>query len=118
FPLYGVVDIRNSTAIRNKATRDDLTTQLTALMATLREINNELDLKIVDAKLGICSNLLEDLKRACTAEIELNIYSFIESEVNPLLTYCRQNFPCVSKSIKRYYETVDPQTGSSGMNRR
>ncbi len=118
FPLYGIVDIRNSTAIRNKATQDDLTTQLTALITTLREINNELDLKIVDDKLGICHNWLEVLKKTCTAEIELNIYSFIESEINPLLNYYRQNFPQVSKSIMRYYETTDPQTGSSGKNRR
>ena len=75
-------------------------------------------MKIVDAKLGICRNWLEVLKRTCTAEIELNIYSFIESEVNPLLNYYKQNFPQVSKSIMRYYDTIDPQTGSSGKNRR
>jgi len=118
FPFYGVVDIRNSTAIRNKAIQDDLTTQLTALMATLREINNELDLKIVDAKLDTCSYWLELLKRIGTAEIELNIYSFIESEITPLLNYYSQNFPRVRKSIMRYYETIDPQTGVSGQNRR
>ena len=118
YPLCGAVDIRNSTAIRNKATSDDLTIQLIALVTTLREINNEVDSKIVDAKLCICRHWLEVLKRTCTAEIELNIYSFIESEINPLLTYYRQNFPQLSKSILRYYETIDPQTGSSGLNRR
>jgi hypothetical protein len=118
FPFYGIVDIRNSTAIRNKAIQDDITSQLHALMATLREINNELDLKIVDAKLAACYNWLEVLKKSCTAEIELNIYSFIETEITPLLNYYCQNFPRVRKSIMRYYETIDPETGSSGKNRR
>ena len=117
-PFYGAIDIRNSTAIRNKATSDDLTIQLISLRTTLQAINDELDLKVIDAQLGMCQRWLDVLKNSCSAEIELSIYSFLESEVNPLLNYYKQHFPQTAESIMQYYDTVDPATGYVDKNRK
>lgn len=118
YPMYGAVDIRNSTIIRNNATCNDLTIQLTSLIKALQAINNELDLKIIEVKLGICRYWLQVLKKSCNAETELSVYSFIETEVNPLLEYYKQYFPQVRTSIMRYYDTIDPNTGAAGKNKR
>ena len=118
YPLYGAVDIRNSTAVRNKATRGDLTIQLTSLIATLQAINNELDLKIMDAKLDTCHKWLHVLKESCSTDIETSIYSFLDSEVNPILSFYWQHFPQVSERIRRYYDAINSLTGSAGKNRR
>ncbi len=119
YPLYGAIDIRNSTIERNRAIRTDLNYHLQLLEKTLAALAS------VDN-----SSLMQELRYNCGKWIrafggegwgsndENNLSSFLEQETKDYLTHLVENQPDVVAFLAEYMDAIRPEAGKVFSNRR
>lgn len=93
YPLYGAVDIRNSTQERNKAIISDLDNHLSLLMKTLTALQLEHHSVLQEEMLYKCSKWKELLaQEQLNGSDENRLVNFVREETTPYLTHlARQN---------------------------
>lgn len=111
YPLYGAVDIRNSSVERHKAVQQDLADQLAAVEQLfcnadfpsswarpeqLREESYQCQHKLI-------AGLLPD--------DEQDVSIFLTDEVNKYLRYLLVHQPTLETAIQQYFAQTDPSTG-------
>ncbi|MCF6402569.1 GAF domain-containing protein [Chitinophaga filiformis] len=88
FPLYGAVDIRNSTLERNKAIISDLDSHLSLLMNTLTALQLQHQSVLQEEMIYKCSKWKEVLKQEqLNGSDENKLVTFFKEETTPYLTH-------------------------------
>lgn len=117
YPLYGAVDIRNSTMERNKALREDLQVQLRLLMNLLVFLNDK-GLTAAAALIEGCEQWLDKMTAYVSVEEELQFNEFLFVKVHPLLASFTSREDSISQPINDYFNEVDEQNGEVFKKRR
>lgn len=118
FPLYGAIDIKNSTLERNRAFATDTEFQLEYLKTVLQKLSEKLGIGILEEMIFTCNKLIERLKLESMDRIQSRVMDFLEREVNDVLAHFKELSPEAFKLISEYEAAVDPHTGKAFMNRR
>jgi hypothetical protein len=118
YPLYGAIDIRNSTVERNKALASDLKTQLQILGKTLLKLNDKLQISIIDELIFKCRKWGESLEEQSSTPDHNPVIYFLKHEVHPVLQHFMDNEPGHSDVINSYYAAINEETGEAFSNRR
>lgn len=138
YPLYGAVDIRNSTIERNAALREDLQLQFTVLIDTFSILKQKLGFGLADEMVYKCKKMIARIMDETTDNDEMKIHDFLVSEVHPFLLHFKENrvtsqnavlvgadqdyaFPEtdeITEAIDKYFEIIDEQNGIAYTNRR
>ena len=117
-PLYGAIDVRNSTLERNQALRDDLQYQLTSLIDLLVEMydnsSNEQLLNLAE----LCQEWRTKMNATVSVEEEFELNNFLYSEVHPQLIAADHLPVELSGKMSSYFQSIDEQTGDAFLNRR
>jgi hypothetical protein len=103
-PMYGSVDIRNSTIERNYALRLDLQTQFSLLLKTLTALDGLLVFGLLEKLIFECRKWLGLLSEFITANEETQINEFFKMEVDPLLDHFKAHFPETRPAIDEYLQ--------------
>lgn len=109
-PLYGAVDIRDSSVKRNAAVKDDFVVQLKATLALLSEIYTHMPSPFVDAMQSTCNKYLSSLRGILTAEDEMHITEFISEAITFFQNFSSGN-PRFTNAINEYLQQNDCETG-------
>ncbi len=117
YPLFGAIDIRNSTVERNVALKEDLTNLLNELTDALTNIKELIELSLLDKLIFNVSEWRVRISEYITTNDEIMLNSFLSNEVDPLLKHIKGSNPETAPIIKKYYEAVDEETGI-GYNKR
>jgi hypothetical protein len=108
-PLYGAIDIRNSSVERAHAIQLDILEQLKAarqvLTAALKTVSFPL-LKEYQFKIDQYINTTAD---QLLSEEELMIYEFLQHDVDGLFRHLAATHPELRKNIDGYFAALDPQ---------
>ncbi|WDF81002.1 GAF domain-containing protein [Mucilaginibacter sp. KACC 22773] len=118
YPLFGAIDIRNSTIERNTALQDDLKAFLTLVMDTLTSLKKHIHLRLIDNLVFKCDEWLQRVSGFITTNDELTLDGFVRDELNPFLEHFRQNYPDEKPVIDKYFAALSEDTGLSFANRR
>ncbi len=118
YPLYGAIDIRNSTLERNKALQSDLIFQSHAVLQTLEKIKQHTALEEIDELLTKGHAWYERIKRNMVNIEEDEFNDFVSSTVTPFLLQTQLSFPMVSSIVQNFQKSNDPHRGCFFMNRR
>lgn len=118
YPLYGAVDMRNSTAERNKALLNDLKFQFTNLHDVLRELKEKSGFGLTDEYIFKCTKWLKLFRGALTPNDEIRLNQFLNEEAHPFLEHFRETHPVVAELINNYFDTIRPGEGRAWENRR
>lgn len=111
YPLYGAVDIRNSTIVRNVAYIGDLKVQLELLTKTFRRLNDQLNIAIIDEMLYNCELWLQQLAVEPIDNIRHRLKHFIEVETQRSLDVFKKVGPKASDIITYYEQETNPESG-------
>jgi hypothetical protein len=117
YPLYGAIDVRNSTSERNRAIHEDIKNQLTLLSATLETIQNAKANHTDGALSDECRRWSEHIDGYFNSKDEVALNHFLESEVNPYLLEIKKTYPQTSDAIDTYFTAIDEREGSAFKNR-
>jgi hypothetical protein len=118
YPLYGAVDIRNSTVERNAALQKDLEVQFTVLLDTLKELKRESGFGLLDEKIFLSRKWLEKIKNPSGFNEEIKLNEFLDNDIIPFLVQFRDGNPAYSSIMEKYFLAIDPETGISNESRR
>ncbi|WDF56197.1 GAF domain-containing protein [Mucilaginibacter sp. KACC 22063] len=118
YPLYGAIDIRNSTNERNLALKNDLTYLLNKLIETLRQTDG-LNKDAPHVKLITqCNDWISKLEKQVSDNDETSIKTFLQAKVYPTFDYLKENFEQTGPIIKAYFDEADENKGEGFLYRR
>lgn len=117
YPLYGSIDIRNSTQERNMAMRHDMEIQLAELIKALEQLKEATEIGLIDEKIFSARKWLNQINEPrFYQEVKLN--NFIDNEITPLLTELSESKKELKPVFKSYLSTIDERKGEANKNRR
>ncbi|RZK43263.1 MAG: GAF domain-containing protein [Pedobacter sp.] len=118
YPLFGAIDIRNSTVERNYALQQDLKILLTKLSETLVRLRTIVHLDLIDKILFNCKDWLRRIDDFISSSDEALLNEFLESEVYPILNHIEKGHKESASLIQDYFKFISPKEGSAYENRR
>ena len=113
YPLYGAIDIRNSTIERNSALRRDMETQFRLLCEALAGLQQVVSLQLVDEMMHQAQKWQAALNGALTTADELNLNAFLKDRVSTFLTHFSQSRPDLASLMDPYLAAIDEETGAA-----
>lgn len=117
YPLYGQVDISDSSITRNLSVTNDLSNQLSQLIIILNELNKGGDRPHIQQLLIDLKIYAAELKVNFRADTEQSIQHFIEDKIHPVLTSVNISQNLKAK-IDHYFKHSDAITGEFHASRR
>jgi hypothetical protein len=111
-PLYGQVDIKDSSQARNKAIQRDLLIELSELNNIFGVAFERNNLPIFEELMFRIGNHIDDIKESLHANSEQAIFNFIRDEINPVLEHLKKGEPELANLIVAYESNVDEGTAS------
>lgn len=107
YPLYGQIDIKESSDTRNRAAQDDIKNQLNALIKIIDALHIKTNLPILEQRKFELEMYLKDLFVNLKADTEQQIQRYIESEIHPILRNESEDV-----LVEDYFATIDENTGT------
>ncbi|GAB3890777.1 hypothetical protein GCM10028803_01920 [Larkinella knui] len=111
YPLYGAIDIRNSSNERYKAVRQDFYDQLVTIQNLLSESNLPNELTMPNQLLATTSHWRSKLTVGLNPEDELGISDFLIQDIKPYFQHLRLHYPHLEASIQHYFKQTNPVNG-------
>lgn len=118
YPLFGAIDIRNSTIERNYALKVDLKLQLDKLSETLSRLKSIVRLDLIDKVLFNCKTWTKRIETLISSSEEALLNEFLELEVYPMLKQIEKGHPKTSATIQDYFQYIHPEHGKAFEHRR
>ncbi|MEM7382055.1 MAG: hypothetical protein AAF361_12775 [Bacteroidota bacterium] len=112
YPLYGQVDIKDSSQARNTAIQRDLMIQLSSIKDVLDLAFQKEKLPIYEELIFRADNYIESIKETLYSNSEQTIFDFVQYEVNPVLNHIKKLHPDLENAVKDYEGTIDSATQS------
>ena len=117
-PLYGAIDVRNSTFERNRAVREDIKNQLALLGNTFHSIKKVIELETTETFVCACDRWATEINGYLSSEDELALNRFLAAEVNPYLLKIREQYPMTKDMVDFYFQALSETNGLVFENRR
>ncbi len=111
FPLYGQMDIKNSSTIRNDAIKSDLISQLSTVKNIMQQAYKNEKLPLYDEMTYRIKTYIDEANKGILAGSEHTILDFLESELYPVFDHLKTKNKSLEKSITNYLSSLN-----SGMN--
>ena len=111
-PLYGQIDIKDSSNARNNAIQRDLMIQLSDVKRVLTHAFNKTKLPIYEELIFRVSNHLDEIKGTLHTNSEQSIFNFVMHEINPVFDYLKKEDLELETAILNYEKNIDAHTHS------
>ncbi|WP_340199746.1 GAF domain-containing protein [Ascidiimonas sp. W6] len=107
FPLYGQIDIRNSSVARNESIQKDLLIQLNLVSDIFVMAGKQESLPIYDEINFRIKNYLTDLRESIETSSEQKIIDFLVEEIHPVLDHLNEQGTELTALISSYYSHLN-----------
>ena len=87
YPLYGAIDIRNSSIERNRAMQKDLRQHLRLVDDTLTKLQEKLQLNLLEGLKFKNMNFVQAIENGLLPDDEVHINEFLRNEAEPVFTH-------------------------------
>ena len=111
YPLYGAIDIRNSSVERNYAIQKDFKEHLALVDETLDKLQSHIQLPLLEGLKFKNQNFLTKIEKNLQAEEELRINEFLEKDVHPVLKHLQKTNVNLQGIVADYFLLVDDING-------
>lgn len=109
YPLYGAIDVRNSSLERNNAIREDMVEQLTQAAAVLDKAAELLSFPLLREIHFKITRYLASASETLLSDDELAICDFLQQEVHGLFQHLRHTRPELEGDIDFYFSLLDQE---------
>ncbi|WP_222981879.1 GAF domain-containing protein [Flagellimonas meishanensis] len=112
YPLYGQVDIKDSSRERNISIQRDLMIQLSEINGILEGAVKEYKLPIYEELMFRVDMYLKEVKETLYTHTEQAVFDFVQEEVTPVLRHLKQENKILANHIEAYEAKIDENTES------
>ena len=117
YPLYGAIDMRNSTIERNKAVLNDLQYQFTILQEVFNTLKEKSGFVLTEEFIFKCTKWQNVFQGIFTTNDEIRVNQFLNEEAHPFLRHFRDANPAVTPVINTYFEAIEQGRGKAWQHR-
>jgi hypothetical protein len=107
YPLYGAIDIKNSSGERNRAIQQDLLQQLQWVKTMLEPVQQQLHDPLLQEVLARTTGYIASVANFLFAADEQAIQHFLRTQVAELLQYIANALPDFRPSVATYFQKTD-----------
>jgi len=118
YPLFGAIDIRNSTVERNQALKEDMHVHLLNIIKTLKGLRKFVYLELIDKLIFNCNDWIVRISNVASSNEEMLLNEFLAAEVYPFFSVIKVNHPEAAEIVDDYFAEILPETGLAYENRR
>lgn len=118
YPLYGQIDIKDSSVTRNMSVTNDLIEQLKVLLGILEQMQQSNAIVNAEQEVLDIKEFLNDLTTGVKADTEQHIQGYLDANIHPLI---KDNKKCSKEQrakIREYFKDTDKATGDFYLARR
>ena len=112
YPLFGQIDIKDSSRARNLAIQRDLMIQLSEIDNVLNIAFKKWNLPIYEELIYRVNNHLESIKEILNTNSEQSIFDFVQEEISPVFEHLKKSSDEIEKHILAYESKIDSGTDS------
>lgn len=112
YPLYGQIDIKDSSKERNLAIQRDLIIQLSEIQDVLKLAHQQLQLPIYEELMFRVENHMGDIKDTLYSNSEQAIFDFVQEEINPAFHHLKREDKVLAKKVESYEAHINSDTES------
>lgn len=112
YPLYGQIDIKDSSKARNTAIQHDLMIQLSKIKDVLAIAHKKNKLPIYEELMFRVNNHLESIRETLYTNSEQAIFEFVKEEITPVFLHLKKSDPQIAGQVRSYEEGIDMDTES------
>ena len=112
YPLYGQVDIKESSKQRNLSIQRDLLIQLSEIRDVLEKAVEKYKLPIYEELMFRVDTYLEEVGEALYTHTEQAIFDFVKEEVNPVFEHLKKLDKDLAGFVETYEAQIDETTES------
>ena len=109
YPLYGQLDIKNSSVKRNEAVKSDLIKQLNEVEKILKSALNQTKAIAYEELIYRVEVYKKDIKKGLSAGSEHKILGFLTANIYPVFNHLKQSSPNLKKLVSNYEHLLDPE---------
>ena len=112
YPLYGQMDIKSSSTIRNEAVKKDLIKQINGVRKILTAAQEITNMPVYEELLFRVESYKAEISKGLAAGSEHQILEFFKSEIYPVFAHLKSDDPELAKLVNRYDRKLDPELHS------
>ncbi len=112
YPLYGQIDIKDSSKERNLAIQRDLMIQLSEIHSVINEALKKFKLPIYEELMFRINDYLEEIRETLYTNSEQAIFDFVQEEVNPVFHHLKREDKKLKELVLAYENQIDASTES------
>ncbi|APA63902.1 GAF domain-containing protein [Maribacter sp. 1_2014MBL_MicDiv] len=112
YPLFGQIDIKDSSQARNLAIQRDLMIQLSEIDSVLNIALKKWNLPIYEELIFRVNNHLDSIKEMLYTNSEQAIFDFVQDEISPVFEHLKKADKDIENHILAYESKIDMGTGS------
>ncbi|WP_448697516.1 hypothetical protein ACFGVR_12600 [Mucilaginibacter sp. AW1-3] len=118
YPLFGSIDIRDSTIKHNQALDNDISTIITALHNTVAELKKHLPKRLSNKMATAVKGWLKLFNVVKKSNDEIMFSNTLHGVVHPYLSQYRQKYPATEPVLNEFAKTINEQKGDGYAHRR
>ena len=108
-PLYGAIDIRNSSVERMQAIQLDLIEQLQLVRKVIKKALGEIKFPLLEEIEFKTVKYVDSVTDILLSEDELQVYDFLQNDVVEIFRHLSEARPALKTDIDNYFNLLDPQ---------
>lgn len=112
YPLFGQIDIKDSSTARNLAIQRDLMIQLSEISSILTIAFERKKLPVYEELIFRVNNHLDSIKEMLYTNSEQAIFDFVKEEITPVFEHFKKTDESLEKLILKYESKIDMGTDS------
>jgi len=111
FPLYGAVDIRNSSTERARSIQLDIFEQLGMALKVVKKAQEQTPFPLLQEIEFKIDGFLNSASGVLQSEDELLINDFMQGQIIQVFQHLHNTEPSVKNDVEEYFASLDPQLG-------
>lgn len=109
WPLYGAMDIRNSSTERSHAIQLDLIEQLEMAQKVVKKAQTDMPFPLLQEIEFKLDKYIASASDVLLSEEEITIYEFLQNQVVSIFNHLLSTQPGLKSDIEKYFSSLDPQ---------
>jgi hypothetical protein len=110
YPLYGAIDIRNSSHERSLAIQKDIKEHLLLIDTILDKLQPLTQLPLLEGLKFKNEMIRASIEHTMTAQDEVHIHEFLQQEVEPVFNHLQKSNSQVQEVVNNYFSMVNDNT--------
>lgn len=111
FPLYGAIDVRNSSIERSQAIQLDFVEQLQLAAEVVKKAQANMPFPLLQEVQYKIDKYISSASDILLSDEETAIHDFLQNQVASIFKHLKGTTPVIKKDIEQYFASLDKETG-------